>query len=120
MKLHGLLTVALKLPYVLSNRVTLGSLVSKSAVLKRSFSVLNSVNCQQWGKNKKHRDVKLKLYFDSMADPQIEEVLAPLRASVKEQVIFRLETCVMYVSKIEEYTIGLQTNYFRNNDSCNC
>lgn len=40
----------------------------------------------QWGKNKKHRNVKLKWYLDNMADPQTEEVLAPLRASVKEQV----------------------------------
>ncbi|CAH1105236.1 unnamed protein product [Psylliodes chrysocephalus] len=40
---------------------------------------------EQWGKNKKHRNVKLNLYFDAMGDPQIETVLAPLRASVKEQ-----------------------------------
>ncbi|ENN77328.1 hypothetical protein YQE_06154, partial [Dendroctonus ponderosae] len=38
-----------------------------------------------WGKNKKSRKVKLNLYFDTMGDPQIEQVLAPLRASVKEQ-----------------------------------
>lgn len=40
----------------------------------------------QWGKNKKHRNVKLRWYFDNMSDPKIEVILAPLRASVKEQV----------------------------------
>ncbi|CAH1998824.1 unnamed protein product [Acanthoscelides obtectus] len=39
----------------------------------------------QWGKNKKHRNIKLQWYLDTMSDPKIEEVLAPLRASVKEQ-----------------------------------
>ncbi|CAG9858491.1 unnamed protein product [Phyllotreta striolata] len=39
----------------------------------------------QWGKNKKHRNVKLNLYFEAMGDPEMEAVLAPLRASVKEQ-----------------------------------
>ncbi|XP_065091559.1 glycine--tRNA ligase [Ochlerotatus camptorhynchus] len=39
-----------------------------------------------WGSNKKHRDFKLKLQLlENMAsDPKIEEVLAPLRQSVKE------------------------------------
>lgn len=88
MKLNGLLAFALKLPSVISSRFTYCSgLVNSSVVFKRSFTVINSVNYQQWGKNKQHRNVKLKLFFDSMADPQIEEILAPLRASVKEQVI---------------------------------
>jgi hypothetical protein len=39
-----------------------------------------------WGSKKKHRKVKLQFTFDRMADPRIEEILAPLRASVKEQV----------------------------------
>ncbi|XP_030761384.1 glycine--tRNA ligase [Sitophilus oryzae] len=39
----------------------------------------------QWGKNKQHRKVQLKIYYDTMADPKNEEILAPLRASVKEQ-----------------------------------
>ncbi|XP_076271127.1 glycine--tRNA ligase isoform X1 [Rhynchophorus ferrugineus] len=39
----------------------------------------------QWGKNKQHRKVKLNLFSDTMADPKIEKILAPLRASVKEQ-----------------------------------
>lgn len=38
-----------------------------------------------WGSNKKHRAVKLHFPTD-MTDPKIEEVLAPLRANVKQQV----------------------------------
>lgn len=68
---------------------------------KKCYSVVNKVNCiyylslnnfsqaqsqHQWGKNKKHRNVKLQWYFDNMSDPKIEVILAPLRASVKEQV----------------------------------
>jgi hypothetical protein len=41
-----------------------------------------------WGSKKKHRKVKLQLTLDKMADPRIEEILAPLRASVKEQASF--------------------------------
>jgi len=39
-----------------------------------------------WGSKKKHRQVKLHFSASDMADPKIEEVLAPLRAQVKEQV----------------------------------
>jgi hypothetical protein len=39
-----------------------------------------------WGSKKKHRKVRLQFTVDRMADPRIEEILAPLRASVKEQV----------------------------------
>lgn len=38
-----------------------------------------------WGSKKKHRKVRLQVSLDTMADPKIEEILAPLRASVKEQ-----------------------------------
>lgn len=38
-----------------------------------------------WGTNKKHRKVKIADYLN-MSDPKIEEVLAPLRQQVKEQV----------------------------------
>lgn len=38
-----------------------------------------------WGSKKKHRKVRLQVTLDTMADPKIEEILAPLRASVKEQ-----------------------------------
>lgn len=44
-----------------------------------------SLNVAQWGTKKKHRQVKLQ-YTLNMADPKIEEILTPLRASVKEQV----------------------------------
>lgn len=89
MKLHCLFSLTLKVRSVIGNKLTYcnGFAANSSVVFKRSFTVNNSVNYQQWGKNKKHRNVKLQLYFDSMADPQIEEVLAPLRANVKEQVI---------------------------------
>lgn len=90
MRLYCLLalTLKLKLPCVISKKlVYCNSFTSRAGVLKRNFALFNTANCQQWGKNKQHRNIKLKLYFDSMADPQIEEALAPLRASVKEQVI---------------------------------
>ena len=42
-----------------------------------------------WGSKKKHRNVKLQLQqLRDMADPKIEEILAPLRESVKEQVFY--------------------------------
>lgn len=44
----------------------------------------------QWGSKKKHRKVKLQFSLDTMGDSKIEEVLAPLRANVKEQVGFNL------------------------------
>lgn len=40
----------------------------------------------KWGSKKSHRKVKLHFQLQSMADPKMEEILAPLRASVKEQV----------------------------------
>lgn len=39
-----------------------------------------------WGSNKLHRRVKLFFKLNAMADPKVEDVLAPLRASVKAQV----------------------------------
>lgn len=67
-------------------------LVYKSSV----FSKQLIVSCSQyrlshghqlWGSNKLHRKIKIpSAYRDTiMADPKIEEVLAPLRALVKEQ-----------------------------------
>ncbi|XP_031827407.1 glycine--tRNA ligase [Nomia melanderi] len=38
----------------------------------------------KWGTNKQHRKVKIQIVQD-MSDPKIEEILSPLRASVKEQ-----------------------------------
>lgn len=44
-----------------------------------------------WGSKKSHRKVKLKLFdHQKMADPKIEEILAPLRTSVKEQVSWNI------------------------------
>ncbi|XP_063901942.1 glycine--tRNA ligase isoform X1 [Zophobas morio] len=58
----------------------------KPCITSRSFCISVFLSKKhQWGSTKKHRDIKLKSYFESMADPQMEEVLAPLRASVKEQ-----------------------------------
>lgn len=44
-------------------------------------------NLPNWGSNKVHRKIKILNPFRDiiMADPKIEEILAPLRASVKEQ-----------------------------------
>ncbi|XP_067005016.2 glycine--tRNA ligase [Anabrus simplex] len=52
-------------------------------LISTSFTYCNSK--QKWGTKKQHRAVKLQYLFDTMADPQSEEILAPLRASVKEQ-----------------------------------
>lgn len=57
-----------------------------------NFALQRNINlsagfCQQWGSKKRHRKIKLHLNLDIMADPKIEEILAPLRACVKEQVI---------------------------------
>lgn len=38
-----------------------------------------------WGSKKAHRKVKLN-FFTNMSDPKTEEILAPLRFLVKEQV----------------------------------
>lgn len=40
-----------------------------------------------WGSKKQHRKVKLNFAID-MADSKTEEILAPLRALVKEQVCY--------------------------------
>lgn len=58
--------------------------------VRRNWICISSTSCNQWGSKTKvkHRNIKLQLFRESMADPQVEEVLAPLRASVKEQVRF--------------------------------
>lgn len=54
-----------------------------------------------WGSKKKHRKVKLQFTFDRMSDPRIEEILAPLRAFVKEQVSFdSISVCVGFLVSI--------------------
>lgn len=63
----------------------------KPFLFTRKLHVLSSLRSQKqapaWG-SKRHKDKqKLKIQFiNIMADPKIEEVLAPFRASVKEQV----------------------------------
>ncbi|XP_041778292.1 glycine--tRNA ligase [Anopheles merus] len=62
------------------------------AVQSRSYAVAASQSDPSfrkpfnWGSNKKHRDVKLRLQLlENMTDPKIEAELAPLREAVKEQ-----------------------------------
>lgn len=55
----------------------------------------------QWGSKKQHRQIKLQL-LQQIMDPKAEEILAPLRASVKEQVIiathcFNTFICLSYI-----------------------
>lgn len=40
----------------------------------------------QWGSTKTNRNIKLKKLYLAQMDPETEQVLAPLRAQVKEQV----------------------------------
>lgn len=79
--------------------ITFSRLVTANIKLIRkefvNFSVQRNINlsvgfCQEWGSKKKHRKVKLRLYLDTMTDPKIEKILAPLRACVKEQVILKV------------------------------
>ncbi|XP_018325020.1 glycine--tRNA ligase [Agrilus planipennis] len=58
--------------------------VCETAGLVKSLFTSTSLN-QKWGTKKQHRNVKLKIFLEEMTDPKVEEVLAPLRASVKEQ-----------------------------------
>lgn len=52
-----------------------------------SISTTQQKNIPGWGSKKAHRNIKLQSQLiQEMADPQIEEKLAPLRAAVKEQV----------------------------------
>lgn len=69
-------------------------LVYKCSVLSKHLPVActqlrltHNLQIQQWGSNKSHRKIKIPnpLRDIIMADPKIEEVLAPLRAAVKEQ-----------------------------------
>ena len=63
---------------------TLGE--SKSSLL-RFLPLSVSERGSSWGSKKQHRKVKLPFDFRKMGDPKMEEILAPLRASVKEQVM---------------------------------
>ncbi|KAL1491711.1 hypothetical protein ABEB36_012268 [Hypothenemus hampei] len=79
---------------ILRHLKTLGSPYVVQSINRTCISSFSLTTCTgqlkydqktDWGKNKKHRQVKLRVFLDSMADPAIEQVLAPLRASVKEQ-----------------------------------
>ncbi len=69
--------------------IGLGSKVRQLQPLVRSFAVSSAAASkgerQRWGTTKKTRALRL-LPWEIMADPKIEEALAPLRAAVKEQV----------------------------------
>lgn len=78
--------------------------------ITRDLSLSRQLNktCSNWGTKKAHRNVKIHSQLISeMADPQIEEKLAPYRASVKEQVIERLQflRLMMMMQAIEIITI---------------
>jgi hypothetical protein len=65
-----------------------------SRQLHRTSGFFNST----WGSKKKHRKVRLQVTLDTMADPKIEEILAPLRASVKELVCFCLPSDCIFLN----------------------
>lgn len=51
-----------------------------------SFSNRHYSKLSNWGTKKSATHVKLVYYPEGMADPQVETILAPLRAAVKKQV----------------------------------
>lgn len=63
-------------------------LYTKTQVRKVSLNhQLCNSNKPEWGSKKAHRTVKLQLLeHQKMTNPKIEEILAPLRQIVKEQV----------------------------------
>lgn len=61
--------------------------------VSRLFSSSNlQLDKSNWGSTKSHRKIKIhnSQLIGEMADPAIEEKLAPLRACVKEQVILEV------------------------------
>lgn len=59
---------------------------TQARVISLTHQIRNANN-PEWGSKKAHRKVKLKLLeYQSMSDPKIEVILAPLRSAVKEQV----------------------------------
>ena len=65
--------------------------------LSITFQYFNK-KAQGWGSKKSHRSVKIQqILLQEMADPKTEEILAPLRAIVKEQVsriCYRLQSSI--------------------------
>jgi hypothetical protein len=109
-KLHGILS-------------SIATNLSKDCIISRSFCTSSFV-AQKWGTKKQHRNVKLQSYFDSMADPKMEEILAPLRASVKEQVgfvIFCNVSCKIkpqLIGRSSSKVEGRRCSSFRCEKSC--
>lgn len=72
--------------FIFQKTITIGNI----GILHRpSTSFLNYLNLSNWRSKKSATHVKLvKLiyYPEGMAEPQVEEILAPLRAAVKKQV----------------------------------
>ena len=72
--------------WVLCSGVYITSNIHRVLVPNRQLHRTSVLFSSTWGSKKKHRKVRLQFTLDTMADPKIEEILAPLRASVKEQV----------------------------------
>lgn len=51
-----------------------------------SVSTRHYLKLSNWGSKKSATHVKLVYFPEGMADPQVEQILAPLRAAVKKQV----------------------------------
>lgn len=82
---------------------------NQSKQISRDFSVgcLLNKNNPSWGSNKAHRNIKIQSQLiQEMADPAIEEKLAPLRASVKEQVSLRLLMDVEMAQMMTQAIVG--------------
>jgi len=66
--------------------------------LSITFQYFNKKAQQGWGSKKSHRSIKIQqILLQEMADPKTEEILAPLRAKVKEQVsriCYRLQSSI--------------------------
>ena len=61
-------------------------LIQNTRHLSITFQYFNK-KAKDWGSKKAHRSIKIQqLLLQEMADPKTEEILAPLRAVVKEQV----------------------------------
>nr|BAN20718.1 hypothetical protein [Riptortus pedestris] len=58
---------------------------SESKSVLRVLPLFHREAKHTWGSNKQHRKVKVPFNLRIMGDPKVEEILAPLRAAVKEQ-----------------------------------
>lgn len=71
----------LNLKLVLRHIITAEKVQARLSTNTRYYSKRSN-----WGTKKSVPLVKLVYYPESMADPQVEQILAPLRAAVKKQV----------------------------------